>query len=93
MRTLEEAGFAVRAYHAAVPAFGVWGFVLARREAFEPPDHLPEFLSGQLRFLTDAALHGLFELPADMARRDVEVNRLNNQILVRYYDEEWARWR
>jgi hypothetical protein len=23
----------------------------------------------------------------------VEVNQLNNQALVRYYDEEWSSWR
>jgi hypothetical protein len=27
-----------------------------------------------------------------MARVPVQVNRLNNQTLVRYFDEEWARY-
>ncbi len=31
----------------------------------------------------------MFELPSDIRRVDTEVNRLDNQILVRYYDEEW----
>jgi len=93
VRTLEESGFSVRPYHAAVPAFGVWGFVLATQLPSDPPAELPGFLDGRLRFLTAATLRGLFELPADIARRDVEVNKLNNQILVRYYEDEWSRWR
>jgi spermidine synthase len=31
-------------------------------------------------------------LGPDMAPVDAEVNRLNNQSLVRYYEEEWRRW-
>jgi spermidine synthase len=31
----------------------------------------------------------LFAFPRDMARVDTEVNRLNTQALVRYYEEEW----
>ena len=27
----------------------------------------------------------------DMKVKDVEVNRLDNQILVRYFDEEWGK--
>ena len=34
----------------------------------------------------------LFVFPADMDRVDAEVNRLNNQVLVQYYDSEWSRW-
>ena len=34
----------------------------------------------------------LFEFPPDMARVPAEVNRLNNQSLVRYYEQEWARY-
>jgi spermidine synthase len=88
VRTLEAAGFAVRPYHAAVPSFGVWGFALARREPFAPPARVP----AGLRFLTDAALPALFVLPADMGPVAVEVNRLDNQVLVRYYESEWRRW-
>jgi spermidine synthase len=27
----------------------------------------------------------------DMERRKVEINRLNNQALVRYFEEEWGK--
>ncbi|ULT26380.1 hypothetical protein KUH03_05585 [Sphingobacterium sp. E70] len=33
----------------------------------------------------------LTEFPADMRADHVEINRLDNQILVRYFDEEWSK--
>ncbi|MGZ6029516.1 MAG: polyamine aminopropyltransferase [Myxococcaceae bacterium] len=88
-QTPEAAGFAVRGYHAAVPSFGEWGFLLARDAPFEVPASLPPL---ELRFLNDAALAAMFVFPADMARVPTEVNRLDNQILVQYYEAEWKRW-
>jgi spermidine synthase len=88
VRTLEAAGFAVRPYHVAVPSFGVWGFVLARREPFDVPAHAP---SG-LRFLNDSTMAAIFVLAGDLGPVPVEINRLNNQVLVRYYNSEWRRW-
>ncbi|MCX5744196.1 MAG: polyamine aminopropyltransferase [Proteobacteria bacterium] len=87
--TIAAAGFAVKPYQVTVPSFGVWGYVLARREAFEPPRHVPDVA---LRYLNDAALVALFTMPADMTRVPVEVNQLDNQALVRYYEREWRKW-
>lgn len=42
-----------------------------------------------LRYLTDSTMAAMFDLPADQQPRDVPPNRLNDQILVRLYDEEW----
>jgi spermidine synthase len=89
VRTLEAAGFFVRPYHAFVPSFGVWGFALARLEAFAVPAELPPM---SLRFLSTRALTSLFELPGDLAREPVTVNRLDNQALVSYYLDDWGRW-
>jgi len=88
VRTMEAAGFAVRPYQTAVPSFGVWGFALAHVTPFDPPARAP---SG-LRFLDDQSMAGLFVLPADLAPVAVEINRLDNQALVRYYESEWKRW-
>jgi spermidine synthase len=87
IRTLEQAGFQVRPYHATVPSFGVWGFALASTAPFEPPARVPF----PLRFLDDRALAALFAFGPDVAPVDVEVNRLDNQVLVRYHDQEWSR--
>lgn len=88
-RTLEQAGFFVRPYHAHVPSFGEWGFALARDAAFDVPSRLA---AEDLRYLSDATLPALFEFPPDMARLETEPNRLNNQALVQYYEAEWKRW-
>jgi spermidine synthase len=34
----------------------------------------------------------LFHFPKDMDQVPAEVNRLNNQVLVHYYEEEYRRW-
>jgi spermidine synthase len=60
------------------------------REPFAAPTAVPEHLS--LRFLNDATLASLFLFPADMGPIEVEVNRLDNQRLVHYYESEWRRW-
>jgi spermidine synthase len=89
IETMRSAGFEVRPYHVTVPSFGVWGYALARRLPFQPPQHVPNVA---LRYLNDAALAAMFEIPADMAPVPVEINQLDNQALVRYYEKEWRRW-
>jgi len=90
LRTLAAAGFVVRPYQVFVPSFGIWGFALARAEPFAVPTELPD---APLQFLNRASLAALFALPPDVgARRSVDVNRLDNQALVGYYLDEWARW-
>lgn len=87
-RTLESAGFHALPYHALVPSFGEWGFVLGSLRPVKPPDTV---MPG-LRFLDGPTLRALFVLGPDMAAVPVEVNRLDNQALVRYYEDEWRRW-
>ncbi len=86
-RTLREAGLRTWPYHLYVPSFGEWGFVLAGRDDYTPPDRLP---SG-LRYLTPGTVPHLFEFPADMRPVPVKANRLDDQVLVRYYSDEWER--
>jgi len=84
VETLKQAGFHTWPYHVYVPSFGEWGYTLAG-EAWEPPLRLPE----GLRFLTPAGVPEMFDFPRDMQPVPAEVNRLNDQILVRYYEKEW----
>ena len=86
--TLREAGVRTFPYHAYVPSFGEWGFILASAElAFQPPRgyRLP------MRFLDEATTREMFSFPPDMQRLEVEPNRLNNQSLVRYFEDDWRR--
>ena len=70
-----------------MPSFGEWGFVLAGKRAYKAPDQY----AVPLRFLTPETTPALFQFPKDMARVDAEVNRLNNQVLVRYFENEWRQ--
>jgi spermidine synthase len=88
IRTLEAAGFKVRPYQTSVPSFGIWGFALASLQPFAPPAQAPP----DLRFLDAQAMAAMFVLPADLSPVPVEINRLDNQALVRYYESEWRKY-
>ena len=88
VETVRATGFHVAPYHASVPSFGEWGFIVASRAPFRVPDRFPD----GLRFLTPAVARSLFEFPSDMASVPVEVNRLNNQILVHYHRDGWDQY-
>ena len=85
--TIEAAGLTVTPYHAHVPSFGEWGFMLAGHRPYKLPAQLPQ----GLRFLTLAGLPALFDFPPDMARVPTEVNRLSNQVLVQTFEQEWGK--
>jgi spermidine synthase len=92
MKTLESSGFSVRPFQTSVPSFGIWGYALAKLEPFDKPKvPSPDV---ELRFLNNETFASLFEFPADTARPDdeLEINRLDNQALVRYYESEWRRF-
>ncbi|MBI3818831.1 MAG: polyamine aminopropyltransferase [Planctomycetes bacterium] len=88
IKTIEAAGFNVRPYHAFVPSFGEWGYALAAPREFPVPNST---IPG-LRHLDGPSMSALFQLPPDLGPIDAEPNRLNNQILVHYYEQEWHRW-
>ncbi|MBI3866004.1 MAG: polyamine aminopropyltransferase [Planctomycetia bacterium] len=92
VRTLESAGFVVDPYQATVPSFGVWGYCLARTTAGARPAEVPAELQTHLRFLNNRTYQGLFDIPEDASAVPVEINRLDNQTLVRYYEAEWKHW-
>lgn len=87
VETIRAVGLQARPYHAYVPSFGEWGFALVTHRQVDPPR-----LGGEgHRFLTPGVAAAMFEFPADMAPVPVEVNRLYNGILVRYYDQDWRK--
>ena len=85
--TIESVGLTATPYHAHVPSFGEWGFIIASRR----PWHQPKSLPAGLRFLDLPSLPVLFDFPLDMARVPAEVNRLSNQVLVTTYEDEWGK--
>lgn len=87
VETLKAARYATSPYHVYVPSFGEWGFVIAGRHKYDPPAALPT----GLRYLTTNNLTTLFDFPLDMQSIPAEPNRLNDQSLVRYYEEDWKK--
>jgi spermidine synthase len=81
----------VRPYQTTVPSFGVWGYALAKQQSFEIPTQPPNV---ELKFLNVSSFASMFEFSTDMAlpNEEIEVNRLDNQALVRYYETEWRRF-
>ena len=88
----QAAGFNVKPYQTAVPSFGVWGYALAKLQPFDAPAKLSENI--ELKFLNEKTLAAMFEFSADtdLPNEEIEINRLDNQSLVRYYEAEWRRF-
>ncbi len=85
----ENGTLQVRPYHAYVPSFGQWGFVMAGgRLAQEPLRELPE----GLQYFSEGEPAGLFDFPPDMAREAMAPNTLFDHPLPRLYEEGWSRW-
>jgi spermidine synthase len=86
--TLRDVGMSTWPYHAYVPSFGEWGFILASPQArFTPPEHyaLP------MRYLNAETTREMFAFPPDMKRIEMAPNRLNTQSLVREFEQDWRQ--
>ena len=83
--TLKQAGLKTYPYHVYVPSFGEWGFVIAGFREYQLPTSLPQ----GLRFVSLDGLPALFQFPPDMSPLPMPPNRLNDQVLVRAYDQDW----
>lgn len=93
IKTLEASGFSVKPYQTTVPSFGIWGYALAKLQPFETPNKV--FDNIELKFLTDQTFASMFEFSADTdlpKDTEIEINRLDNQALVKYYEAEWRRF-
>jgi spermidine synthase len=85
--TLAAVGLQTIPYHAYVPSFGEWGYVLAlRNRHWRVGGPLPP----GLRYVDTPTIHDMLFFPPDMAEVATPVNKLNNQVLVQLFDEEWA---
>lgn len=87
-QTLRETGFRTVPYHCYVPSFGEWGFIIAQDQTWLPADQYPD----SLRFVDPETVRQMVHFPPDMIARNLETNQLNNQALVQYFEEEWAKY-
>ncbi len=86
--TLRDVGMQTWPYHAYVPSFGEWGFIMASsQQQYAPPTsyRLP------MRYLNEATTREMFAFPPDMPRREMAPNRLNTQSLVHEFEQDWRK--
>jgi spermidine synthase len=86
--TLKSVGLKTTPYHVFVPAFGDWGYILVSQSEFKKAETFP----ANLRFINKDVVDSMLVFPEDMKVKNSEVNKLNNQILVKYFDEEWSEY-
>jgi spermidine synthase len=86
--TIKSVGLKTTPYHVYVPAFGDWGYILAAKKDFKPSSEYPE----NLKFVNSELVSSMMVFSKDMLVTENVVNKLNNQILVRIFDEEWASY-
>ena len=88
--TLHAAGFYTKPYHNYVPSFGEWGYIIASPEETK---NWFALLPDSLKYLNRPTLQQMFIFPEDMkAHQPLHTNKLNNQALVTYFEEEWSKY-
>lgn len=88
-KTIKQSFQNTDAYHVYVPSFGEWGYSIASKDVQLNFNAVYRKVNG-LRFY-EHQFSKLNHFSKDMIAHNVEVNRLDNQILVRYFDEEWGK--
>lgn len=87
-KTVASAGFETVPYHCYVPSFGEWGYVMLSAQPIPPNMKLPE----GLKFFSTETFRQMVQFPPDMKAEPEEINKLNNQALVLYFEKEWGRY-
>jgi len=88
--TIAAAGFnTVKPYHALVPSFGDWGFVMARvgSQPFSVERNM-----NNTRFLNNDMLIAMSTFSRDQMLTNIEVNSLDKPLLLQYYLEGWKTY-
>ncbi len=73
-------------YHAEIPSFGNWGFIMASsiKKDIQNPD-----IAIDTKFIDERLLEQMFIFPKDMIENDVKINTIDNPILLNYYLNSW----
>jgi spermidine synthase len=86
-KTIEASGFEhVYPYHAEIPSFGDWGFVMA---ASYKKDVKQPNITVETRFLDHTNFAKLFIFDKDILPAGVEINEIDRPILLQYYLKGW----
>ncbi len=85
--TLKSCHFTTTPYHNYVPSFGEWGYILSEKKP-------AELLSVPIetKYYTLNTWKDMTFFPKDMTSGNLDVNKLNNQVLVHLFEKEWSRY-
>lgn len=76
-------------YHAYVPTFGEWGFVMASTKKISWQNNTPKV---PVKFLNSDTLQRMILFSPDIAELETGINSLQNHSLAYYYEAGWKRW-
>jgi spermidine synthase len=85
--TLASVGLVTIPYHIYVPSFGEWGYIMGMKK---PNWRKTNTYPAGLRYINDDAIRNMLYFPPDMHEIPTDTNKLNNQVLVNYFEDEWA---
>lgn len=87
--TMRAAGLRTLPYHAYVPSFGDWGFVLGAHHSLAADDVR---ITVPTRFLDDRTARGLFTFERDLRRGPTGPSTLDRPLVLGYYLDGWQHW-
>ena len=87
--SIKAGGFAyIYPYHAYVPSFGDWGFVMAANRELD----ITKLGDEEMKFLDKDILGKLFLFEKDLQLDSLPYSTLVQPILLEYYMEGWRKW-
>ncbi len=106
--TLKEVYPTTLPYQSYIPTFGQWGFNVAingqgsiktntdtsiEQQAIEQLKQRLTQSPFLLKYLNPNMVEGLFQFGKDIGYRDTDINTLQDQPLIYYYEQGWNNWR
>ncbi|HXU26177.1 MAG TPA: polyamine aminopropyltransferase [Bacteroidia bacterium] len=88
--TLQDVGYNIVPYHVYVPSFGEWGFFLFSKQEINTDTKMN--LASNLKYFSENEFVQMKHFSADMIKRNKSVQKLENQILVDYFEKEWSEY-
>lgn len=88
--TIRSVGLNTIPYYNMVPSFGMWGYILCSKHS----DYtIQRKIPSNLKYYSSDLFLTMRNFPKDMLpTKQLAVNKLNNQILVSVFEEEWNRY-
>jgi len=88
-KSISSANLHTTPYHTYIPSFGEWGFVLATHQEMDMRS-IDNNLD--LKYINDRVFEKMKIFEPDIAKVEVESNRLSTHKLIYYYNDGWGRW-